>query len=213
MGITVTADAPTGLSDKEVLALMRNELAERGAIAKKQEDKDEADRRKRLDTLDQLALIADEKKRIEGEIAKFRPKLETARRSYEQLADQNAELCRRLDAAARRESEVSTALIGLGECYVWDNVNRVQGSIDGWTAELRARENELRKFKWDVFDRRYLPAGREIVVERIDQLNKKLAAAPKVQKDIAALAMARISPRELIAKIDELLAKVGGAGS
>ena len=195
MGITVTGDRPTGLSDKEVLTIMRDSPEVRAAVAKVEAEREEGLLRQRLDTLDQLAIIAADKRRIEAEIAKLAPKVETARRNFEMLQAQNAELNQRLDAASRRESEVGSALVALGECCVWDSVNKVQTYLDNWRAELSMLDNKLAGFKWDHFDRRYFPPGREEVVARMDRIKSKLALAPRVQKEIAGLAMARIGPR------------------
>ena len=58
MGITVTGDRPTGLSDKEVLTIMRDSPEVRAAVAKVEAEREEGLLRQRLDTLDQLAIIA-----------------------------------------------------------------------------------------------------------------------------------------------------------
>ena len=208
MGITVTGDRQAGLSDKEVLTIMRDSPEVRAAVAKIEAEREEGLTRQRLDTLDQLDIIAADKKRIEADVDKLRPKLETARRNYEMLSAQNAELHQRLNAVAGRESEVGGALIALGECAIWDNVNKIQACLENWHAELRMLERKLAGFKWDHFDRRYYPSGREEVVARIEAIKTKIALAPKLQKQISGLAMARIGPRELVAKVDTIMAQL-----
>lgn len=190
------------MSSSEILEYVKNLPAVREAIAKKQGEQEAGKLRTRLAILDEIDAAIAEAVRLEKLIAAQQPKLEAVRQAFQREEARMGELQFQLQDAHAREGRACTRLGEHGEAPVEGAVCQLDSgarSLAQQIAELKANPPPGDRFTVGLSPKQR-EHQRKIndLIDRYKRVQSALAAAMKLRG-------ARISPRDLAAKVDALL--------
>ena len=195
----------TFFTDREVIDLMRQTPLVQDALQARIHSAALEEKAERERILDALEENGRRQRQIDKDIEKQQPVHDAAHAAWKREADKLGELFDLRLQLTRAETELCGDLANNGEGPLDDAIRMLWEGVVSYSVQINELESDLRTYRRDQFDGTY-PEKRGRMVAELDYLKRRLQWNRSAITTMTPWRMARIPPREQIARVEKLMA-------